>query len=72
MLKKMQKYLNPWVVDIWSLGCIILQIISGLPLWMSIPTQIPGHQQKYLGLFAVKGRLFNKIISKQIDVVQNL
>lgn len=39
---------------------------------MSIPTQIPGHQQKYLGLFAVKGRLFNKIISKQIDVVQNL
>lgn len=39
---------------------------------MSIPTQISGHQQKYLGLFAVKGRLFNKIISKQIDVVQNL
>ena len=39
---------------------------------MSIPTQIPGHQQKYLGLFAVKGRLFNKIINKQIDVVQNL
>ncbi len=40
MLKKMDKYINPWVVDVWSLGCIILEIISGLPLWMSIPTKI--------------------------------
>ena len=40
MLKKMDKYLNPWTIDIWSLGCIILEIVSGLPLWMSIPTKI--------------------------------
>lgn len=72
MLKKMDKYLNPWTIDIWSLGCIILEIVSGLPLWMSIPTKIEGVNQKVSGLFAVKGRLFNKIISKQIDVVENL
>jgi len=72
MLKKMEKYLNPWTIDIWSLGCIILEIVSGLPLWMSIPTKIEGVNQKVSGLFAVKGRLFNKIISKQIDVVENL
>jgi dual specificity tyrosine-phosphorylation-regulated kinase 2/3/4 len=72
MLKKMDKYLNPWTIDIWSLGCIILEIVSGLPLWMSIPTKIEGINQKVSGLFAVKGRLFNKIISKQIDVVENL
>jgi dual specificity tyrosine-phosphorylation-regulated kinase 2/3/4 len=72
MLKKMDKYLNPWTIDIWSLGCIILEIVSGLPLWMSIPTKIEGVSQKVSGLFAVKGRLFNKIISKQIDVVENL
>lgn len=41
-------------------------------MWMSIPTKIEGVNQKVSGLFAVKGRLFNKIISKQIDVVENL
>ena len=40
MLSKMEKYVNPWTIDIWSLGCIILEIVSGLPLWMSIPTKI--------------------------------
>lgn len=24
MLKLMEKYKNPWIIDIWSLGCIIL------------------------------------------------
>ena len=24
MLNKMEKYRNPWTIDIWSLGCIIL------------------------------------------------
>ena len=40
MLNKMEKYKNPWVVDVWSLGCIVLEIVSGLPLWMSLPTRI--------------------------------
>lgn len=36
MLKKMEKYKNPWIIDVWSLGCITLEIITGVPLWMSI------------------------------------
>lgn len=36
MLEKMKKYQNPWTVDVWSLGCIILEIVSGVPLWMSV------------------------------------
>ena len=59
-------------MDVWSLGCIVLEIVSGLPLWMSIPTKIEGYNEKLSGLFAVKGRLFNKIIAKQIDLVENL
>ena len=29
------KNLNPWCIDIWSLGVIILEIVVGCPLWMS-------------------------------------
>ena len=72
MLNKMEKYKNPWTIDIWSLGCIVLEIITGVPLWMSLPTRIENSSKKATGLFAVKGRLFQKIISKQIEVVNNL
>lgn len=36
----MEMYKNPWIIDIWSLGCITLEIITGVPLWMSIETKI--------------------------------
>jgi len=29
------KSLNPWCIDIWSLGVIILEMVIGCPLWMS-------------------------------------
>lgn len=43
-----------------------------MPLWMSLTTRIEDTSIKSTGLFAVKGRLFNKIIQKQIDVVNHL
>jgi dual specificity tyrosine-phosphorylation-regulated kinase 2/3/4 len=64
LLKKIEQYKNPWVIDIWSVGCIILEIVCGVPLWMSIKSTS--------GLFAVKGRLFPKIIAKQIEAVKKL
>jgi dual specificity tyrosine-phosphorylation-regulated kinase 2/3/4 len=73
MLKKMEKYKNPWIIDIWSLGCIILEIVTGVPLWMSIETKIDDKPMpRVTGLFAVKNRVFSKIIQKQIEVVNNL
>jgi dual specificity tyrosine-phosphorylation-regulated kinase 2/3/4 len=73
MLKKMERYKDPWVIDIWSLGCIVLEIIAGVPLWMSIETKIEERNGgKVTGLFAVKNRVFSKIIQKQIEVVSNL
>ncbi len=72
MLNKMEKYKNPWVIDVWSLGCIVLEIVTGVPLWMSLPTRIQDTGVKSMGIFAVKGRIFQKIIEKQIEVVRNL
>lgn len=72
MLKKMEKYKNPWIIDIWSLGCIVLEIITGVPLWMSIETKIEERSARVTGLFAVKNRVFSKIIQKQIEVVNNI
>ena len=65
MLNLMDSYKNPWVVDVWSLGCIVLEILTGVPLWMSIPTQVQSSSQKVTGIFAVKNRVFAKIIQKQ-------
>ena len=27
--------MNPWNYDMWSLGTIILEIITGFPIWLS-------------------------------------
>ncbi len=53
---------------------MILEIISGIPLWMSLKTIVKkkGKEMVRYGLFAVKGRTFDKIIKKQVEVVQNL
>lgn len=72
MLQKMALYKNPWIIDIWSLGCILLEIVSGVPLWMSVNTRIPTSGNPVTGLFAVKNRVFSKIIQKQIEVVNQL
>ena len=37
----MERYKNPWTVDIFSLGCVLLEIIVGVPLWMSLPLLVP-------------------------------
>lgn len=69
----MEKYKNPWIIDIWSLGCIVLEIVTGVPLWMSIDTKIEDKGgARVTGLFAVKNRVFSKIIQKQIEVVNNI
>ena len=72
MLTQIDRYKNSWIIDIWSLGCIILEIISGVPLWMSIDTKIQGRGSKVTGLFAIKNRVFAKIIQKQIEVISIL
>lgn len=71
MLNFLRNYNRTHVIDVWSLGCVALELISGLPLWMSLKTKIV-HKGKEIiktGLFAVKGRIFENIIEKQVEVV---
>ena len=49
-------------------------MISGLPLWMSLKTIVKHKNQELIkyGLFAAKGRVFEAIIERQIEVIKNL
>ena len=35
----------PWSIDIWSLGAILLEIVTGFPLWLSYKGRIVKESQ---------------------------
>jgi|EP00945_MAST-04E_sp_MAST-4E-sp1_P008673 serine/threonine protein kinase len=62
----------PHAVDMWSLGCIFLEICAGFPLWFGYKSRVDSGSRFLTGLFAVPGRSPEKLISRQIDVVSDL
>lgn len=40
LLQYLNNYDREYVIDIWGVGCVLLEIISGLPLWMTFDTQV--------------------------------
>jgi serine/threonine protein kinase len=65
---------RPHSVDMWSIGAIFLEIMSGFPLWLTYKTRVVhGGKNHWLkGLFSATGRSADKIIAKQQQVVQHL
>lgn len=66
---------KPWSVDVWSLASIILEILIGIPHWISYKCKVTNKKGKEVlktGLFAVKGRTYDKIIAKQKSLIENL
>jgi dual specificity tyrosine-phosphorylation-regulated kinase 2/3/4 len=65
---------HPWSLDVWSLGAIILELITGIPLWLSLKcrVEVKGKDMVKTGLFAVKGRGYDKIYIKQKIVMETL
>ena len=63
---------HPWSIDVWSLGAILLEIITGVPLWLSLRcrVELKGKDHIKTGLFAVKGRTYDKIFIKQRNVME--
>jgi dual specificity tyrosine-phosphorylation-regulated kinase 2/3/4 len=55
----------PYVFDIWSLGSILLEILTGFPLWLSLKSKVKGLDGKNIinyGIFGVQGRDNGKIL----------
>lgn len=72
-----QNRISQWSIDIWSLGVIILEMVTGFPIWMSYKGRIVCEwrdqtSQIMTGLFGVQGRMPSKIIKLQQQVASNL
>ena len=66
---KIQDYAStPYVFDMWALGSILLEILSGFPLWLSLKSRMITDKNRSVmghGLFGVSGRDSIKILEKQ-------
>jgi serine/threonine protein kinase len=66
---------NPWSIDVWSFGAILLEMVIGFPLWLSYKGRILKDGMSsvcMLGLFGVQGRVNKKISEKQKDIIKRL
>ena len=62
------KNMKIWSYDMWSVGALLLEIITGFPLWLSLKGRaktLKGRQIFGWGLFGVQGRDWSKIYQKQ-------
>ena len=60
-----------FVFDVWSLGSILLEIISGFPLWLSLKARVKSLDNRSIinyGIFGVSGRDNGKILQKQNQI----
>ena len=60
--------------DIWSIGCILLELLTGIPLWFryKCKVELKGRAVAQLGFFALTGRDYTKIIRKQKEIIENM
>ena len=53
--------------DVWSLGSILIELLSGFPLWLSLKSRVTTHDGRSLvnyGIFGVSGRDNSRILKK--------
>ena len=61
-------------VDVWSVGCILLELLTGVPLWFryKCKLEMKGREVLQLGFFSLTGRDYIKIMRKQREIVENM
>jgi dual specificity tyrosine-phosphorylation-regulated kinase 2/3/4 len=60
--------MHVWSYDMWSIGALLLEIMTGFPLWLSLKGRqrsIKGKNIFGMGIFGVQGRDWKKIYQKQ-------
>lgn len=55
----------------FSVGAILLEILTGFPLWLSLKGRVETAKSSLIsyGAFAVQGKVPSKIVQKQRDVI---
>ena len=57
--------------DVWSLGSILVELITGFPLWLSLKSRVKSLDGRSIinyGIFGVAGRDNGKILAKQNQI----
>lgn len=60
-----------YVFDMWAVGSILVELLTGFPLWLSLKSRVvtvDGRSIMGMGLFGVAGRDHSKILKKQLEV----
>ena len=65
---------QPWSFDMWSIGMILLEIVSGIPLWMSLKSRVERHGRLVVcrGLLATQGRDPALIYKLQAEITRDV
>ena len=66
------KTMNISSYDMWSIGALLLEIVTGFPLWLSLKGRtktLKGKQIFGTGVFGVAGRDCGKILKKQKGLI---
>lgn len=65
-IEELKTLIKPECIDVWSLGAILLEIFSGVPLWLSLKGRVTYSDKSVFryGLFGVRGRIYDKIRTK--------
>ena len=61
-----------YIFDVWSLGSILIEVLSGFPLWLSLKSRVISLENRSIinyGLFGVAGRDNAKILNKQNQLI---
>jgi serine/threonine protein kinase len=75
MSSKLKDICKTWSYDVWSLGIILIEIITGFPVWLFMKSKLEtvnGKPKVGVGAFGAKGRDLAKIFDQQTKWMKNL